>query len=37
MMQATDRIDYLEVALAEALDAMRRPGRPVKARATARS
>ena len=37
MMQATDRISYLEVALAEALDAMHRPPRPVKARVTARS
>jgi AcrR family transcriptional regulator len=26
MLQATDRIDYLEVALAEALDGLRRPG-----------
>jgi hypothetical protein len=30
MMQATDRISYLETALAEALDAMRRPPQTAK-------
>jgi AcrR family transcriptional regulator len=35
MMQATGRVSYLEAALGEALDAMRRPHRPVKARAAA--
>jgi ribosome-associated translation inhibitor RaiA len=32
MMQATDRISYLETALDEALDAMRRPPRTVRAK-----
>jgi hypothetical protein len=35
MMQATDRISYLETALAEALDAMRRPPQIAKAKVPA--
>jgi AcrR family transcriptional regulator len=35
MMQATDRISYLETALAEALDAMRRPAQTPKAKVPA--
>jgi AcrR family transcriptional regulator len=35
MMQATDRISYLETALAEALDAMRRPPQTPKAKVPA--
>jgi hypothetical protein len=37
MMQATDRISYLETALAEALDAMRRPAPTSKAPVPAKS
>jgi AcrR family transcriptional regulator len=35
MLQATDRIEYLDVALAEALDALRRPGARTRRRAGA--
>jgi AcrR family transcriptional regulator len=37
MMQATDRISYLETALAEALDAMRRPPSKPRAKRPARA